>query len=92
VRIIREQVAAVVGEQAHVRVFGSRVDDTASGGNVDLLVDVPTAVTRPAVTAARLSARIGRALDGRQVDVGLAAPTLAEQPIHRLARAHGVPL
>lgn len=90
IRIIRERVAAVVGAEASVLLFGSRLNSAGRGGDIDLLVEVPVAVSRPAETAARLAAMIGRALDGRQVDVVLAAPNLREQSIHVHARAHGV--
>jgi predicted nucleotidyltransferase len=51
-RLARE----VAGEDARVRLFGSRLDDRALGGDVDLLLEVPSPVANPALTAATLSA------------------------------------
>lgn len=89
---IRQEVLNTAGASAQVRLFGSRVDDAARGGDVDLLVEMPQAVERPALLCALLSARISRALHGRRVDVLLAAPNLARLPIHRHAQAESIPL
>lgn len=92
IEIIKQLAAEQFGERASLRVFGSRLDDTARGGDIDLLVEVPDPVERPAWQASSLSARVSRALNGRRVDVVLAAPNLAELPIHRLARNQGLRL
>jgi hypothetical protein len=55
-------------------------------------VEIPSSVDRPAALAARLSARISRAMDGRSVDVVLLAPNLRRLPIHDLALREGVTL
>lgn len=86
---IRDVVRAEVGEQAEIRLFGSRLDDARKGGDVDLFVEVPHAVTNPALLSARISARVGRLMYGRQVDVVLSAPNLRKAAIHDIARARG---
>ncbi|TXF13367.1 nucleotidyltransferase domain-containing protein [Pelomicrobium methylotrophicum] len=83
--IVREQA----GADATVRLFGSRLDDAAKGGDVDLLVEVPYAVQSPAVLAARIAGRVSRMMGGRKVDVVLAAPNLLRLPIHDVARREG---
>lgn len=86
---IREVVSRECGSTARVRLFGSRLDDTGRGGDVDLLVELDEAVERPALLAARLSAMLSRQLDGRSVDIVLSAPNLARQTIHRVAEEQG---
>jgi predicted nucleotidyltransferase len=98
-RLTQTQIAAIraivleqAGEEATVRLFGSRLDDAAKGGDVDLLVEVPHPVADPAPLAARIAGRISRSMEGRKVDVVLAAPNLLRLPIHDIARRQGVPL
>lgn len=80
------------GPDARLRLFGSRLDDAARGGDVDLLLDIPEPVDNPAMLAARLSARASRVMRGRQVDVVLMAPNLKRLPIHEVALRTGVSL
>lgn len=87
---IRDAVAEVAGRGATVRLFGSRLDDAAKGGDVDLLVDVPHPVEAPAPMAARIAGRISRAMAGRKVDVVISAPNLMRLPIHEAAFSEGV--
>lgn len=86
---IRQVVLEQAGVAATVRLFGSRLDDAAKGGDVDLLVEIPSPVADPAPLAARIAGRISRALDSRKVDVVLAAPNLMSLPIHEVARREG---
>lgn len=79
----------VAGNQARVRVFGSRLDDTASGGDVDLMLELPDPVDNPALVAAQMSAQVSRAMHGRKVDVLLSAPNLMRLPIHDIAFKEG---
>ena len=85
-RLARE----VAGEDACVRLFGSRLEEHAKGGDVDLLLELPFPVENPALTAARLSARVSRLFHGRRVDVLISAPNLKRLPIHDVARRQGV--
>jgi predicted nucleotidyltransferase len=87
---IRAIVNNSLGPTARVRLFGSRLDDSAKGGDVDLLVELDVPVEAPATLAAKLSVQFMRALGGCKVDVLVAAPNLAELPIHRIAREQGV--
>lgn len=86
---IRQLTEQIAGKHARVRLFGSRLDDEARGGDVDLLLELSTPVDDPALMGARLAARISRALGGRKVDVLLSAPNLMHQPIHDIALQEG---
>lgn len=89
---IRETVLAVAGTGSRVRLFGSRVDDLARGGDIDLLVELNHDVAKPVLLSARIGARLQQALGDRHIDVLLAAPNLREQAIHRVARETGIEL
>lgn len=92
VEAIRSTAQQVLGPHVQIILFGSRVNDQARGGDVDLLLEVPHTIDEPAVTSARIASRISRALGGRKVDVVLAAPNLAPQAIHQIARQTGISL
>lgn len=78
------------GSSARLRLFGSRLDDVARGGDVDLLLELAEPVANPAMLAARFAARASRIMQGRKVDVVLSAPNLQRQAIHESALRHGV--
>lgn len=88
--IIRNEVMRQLGAGVTVRLFGSRIDDAQRGGDIDLLVESPEDLPDPALTAARISAQISRAMGGRRVDVLLKAPNLKQLPIHDIAMQEGV--
>jgi predicted nucleotidyltransferase len=86
---IHRIVEETLGSDARVLLFGSRLDDNARGGDVDLLIELIYPLANPAETAATVSVAVMRALGGRKVDVVLSAPNLPDQPIHRIAREQG---
>ncbi|MDF1588741.1 MAG: nucleotidyltransferase domain-containing protein [Gammaproteobacteria bacterium] len=89
IKRIAELVQAVAGTQARVYVFGSRLDDDARGGDLDLMLELSEPIDNPALLSAQLSAKISRAMHGRRVDVLLSAPNLARLPIHDIAVNEG---
>lgn len=89
IQTIRQLVRQVAGSQSRVRVFGSRLDDTAHGGDLDLMLELTEPVENPALMAAQLSAQVSRVMHGRKVDVLLSAPNLMRLPIHDIAFKEG---
>ena len=89
IQTIRRLARQVAGERSRVRLFGSRLDDNARGGDVDLLLELDDPVDNPALMAAQLSALVSRAMHGRKVDVLLSAPNLMRLPIHEIALKEG---
>lgn len=90
IRLIRETANNEFGPSVEVTLFGSRLDDTSRGGDIDLMVTLPDSVSRPALKAARLAVLIERNLGGRRVDVVLVTPETLPQPIHDIARQQGI--
>lgn len=88
--VLRGQAGEDAGEQAQVRLFGSRLDNNARGGDIDILVELPQPVQRPSLLAAQVTAGIQRALGDRKVDVLVIDPTTELQPVHRAAQRDGV--
>lgn len=86
---IRTASAEIFGEKVGVWLFGSRLDDSKRGGDIDILLDIPEPVANPALLAAQFSARVTRLMHGRKVDVLLFAPNLMHLPIHDIAFEEG---
>lgn len=86
---IAQIAQAVAGHQTRTYLFGSRLDDNALGGDVDIMVALDHPVENPALISATLSAKISRLMHGRKVDVLISAPNLARLPIHEIAFSEG---
>ena len=89
---IKQAAEQIFGPDARVWLFGSRVDDSKRGGDVDLMIETDQKLENRAFLAARMAARVSRSMQGRRVDVITQAPGAPTQPIHQAARRHGVPL
>ncbi|CAK0780400.1 DNA polymerase III subunit beta [Gammaproteobacteria bacterium] len=95
-RLTDDQIQAILqlahqltGEQTRVRVFGSRLDNTAHGGDLDLMLELSKPVENPALMAAQISTQVSRTMHGRKVDILLSAPNLMRLPIHDIAFKEG---
>ncbi|MEI8295613.1 MAG: nucleotidyltransferase domain-containing protein [Alphaproteobacteria bacterium] len=85
----------IYGEQAHLWLFGSRVDDTRRGGDIDLYIETPEADVS---TVVRLKSKFLDALEDelgeRRIDVvvnyGNKKGDGTELLIHRIARKTGI--
>lgn len=78
-----------------VILFGSRVDDTRRGGDIDLLIEPARALAADDLVARRSQfvARLYRLLDEQRIDVVVACPsTNGESPVVQAARRHGIEL
>ncbi len=92
IEVIRRAVADLAGDDAQVSLFGSRTNDNARGGDIDLLVEIPHPVEESAWLIARIAGRISHRLGGQKIDVVLSAPNLKRFPIHDEAKKQGVAL
>lgn len=88
--IIHQAVVQRLGEQAQVRWFGSRLDDAAKGGDIDLHIRVHGEVDNPIWQASLLAAPLQRQLDGRKVDVRLLVETQNTLDVDKVALAQGI--
>ena len=91
-KIVRDCAAEIFGPDARVRLFGSRTDDSARGGDIDLLIELPHQDTDANRKALKLTARLQRRLGDQRIDVLVIDPTTPRQPIHREAMLTGVRL
>lgn len=82
----------MLGRESVVVLFGSRVDDSRRGGDIDLLVETPQPVKNRVKAECQLTARLYIKLGGRKVDVLIKDSRTPIEPIYQQARLHGVVL
>jgi predicted nucleotidyltransferase len=89
---IRNTVQELFGNHATVLLFGSRVDESAKGGDIDLLVHSDRPVEGARSKSLQLVARLQMRLGDQPIDALVVDPTTRQQPIHKVALTTGVPL
>ena len=87
--IIRRVTSEMTQGLGQAFIFGSRLNDSAKGGDWDILIRLETPVEDPALLMARIAGGIYWHCQGRKVDVILVAPNLTCKPIHEVAKAEG---
>jgi predicted nucleotidyltransferase len=90
--IIKSEVASQLGTEAIVRLFGSRVDDTQRGGDIDLLIEPGRPLAHRIQVECRLAALLYIKLGGRKVDVIIKDSLSPLRPIHEQALRNGIVL
>lgn len=89
---IRNTVAHIMGKDARVWLFGSRVDDAARGGDIDLYIEADHIVPNRVQALCRLEGALVMALGDRKLDILLKDTRTPETPIFRIAKQNGVQL
>lgn len=89
---IKEAVKNVLGEEAKVMLFGSRVDDEQRGGDIDLYVETGNELKDYVSVACQIAAKIQMSLGDQKIDVLMGASNIKEQAIHKAAKTEGVVL
>ena len=84
---------------ARLLLFGSRLDDTRRGGDIDLLVELPHAMAPSEMVdrRTRLAARLYRRLGEQRIDILMTVDPQADgvtddRPVVQQARRRGVEL
>jgi len=92
----REQIVQAArrhfGTGSRVVLFGSRVDDQARGGDIDLMIETPAPVEQPLQRNAEFLLDLWRRIGEQRIDVVLKTPVTTPEPIHQIAEALGVTL
>ncbi|TFH86642.1 nucleotidyltransferase domain-containing protein [Billgrantia azerbaijanica] len=82
---IKQATAEVFGNEVSVRLFGSRLDDEARGGDIDLLVESPSVIERKMDKMLTLTARLQIRLGDQPIDILVVDPATSLNPVHRHA-------
>jgi len=91
-QIIRDTTHEIFGSDATATVFGSRVNDMARGGDIDLLVQSNKAIQQRQRKALQLVARLQIRLGDQPIDVLVLDPETTCQAVHEEAIRTGVQL
>lgn len=87
-QIIRDTVREVFGVEAKVKLFGSRINDDAWGGDIELPSITAEIERKTMQLTARLQLRIG----DQPIDVLVLDPSTPQQSIHEQASITGIRL
>jgi predicted nucleotidyltransferase len=87
---IRRTTWEIFGAEARVRLFGSRLDDSARGGDIDLLVEPGLPIAEPERKRLELVARLQIRMGDQPIDVLVAGPQVQAGDIYDLAQRQGV--
>jgi len=90
--IIKTRAAECFGPNAKVWLFGSRVDDDARGGDIDLYVELSEPLADAAWRALRFNGALQQAFGAQHIDVITRGPSEPLKPIHETAKRSGVAL
>ncbi len=90
--VLTRLAGQVFGPQAEVVLFGSRLDDAAKGGDIDVLIQLDAPVADKGRLSARYNALLQQKLGMQKFDVLVIDPLTVLEPIHRHALATGVRL
>lgn len=89
---IRDTVREVFGIEANVKLFGSRINDDARGGDIDLLVELPSITAELERKTMQLVARLQLRIGDQPIDVLVTDPSTPRSAIHEQASSTGITL
>lgn len=92
IKVIKQIGQQVLGEGTRVVLFGSRVSDSALGGDIDLLFESPRTLTRPAVAACDIYGALVMRLGEQKIDVLVKDPSMPLAPVMQQAMSQGIVL
>ena len=90
--VIHCTAAEIFGSEANVYLFGSRTDDSAKGGDIDLLIQLDKPVNKRERKILNLVAKLQIRLGDQPIDVLVQDPETVLQPVHIEALRTGIRL
>jgi predicted nucleotidyltransferase len=89
IRTIKRTACEIFGDDVRVRLFGSRLDDEAKGGDIDLLVESERSIGEKTAKMLTMTARLQLRLGDQPFDVLIIDPSVNLNAIHRQAMHMG---
>ena len=88
--IIRATVHEIFGGEAKVKLFGSRINPAARGGDIDLLVELSSITPEIERKTLQLTARLQLRIGDQPIDILVLDPATPRQSIHEQAVMTGI--
>jgi len=90
--VIRDAVRAFFGEDAVVYLYGSRMDDTRRGGDIDLYIETRLPFGEAFDARTRLALLLQERLGEQKIDILVRHAGMEGDPapIYRVARENGI--
>lgn len=92
IKAIKETAEEVFGKYVEVYIFGSRVDPSEKGGDIDLLIKAPLEKEEMERRKIKFLLSLWKKIGQQKVDVVLYSKGEEEKPIHKVALSEGVKL
>ncbi|CAK0772823.1 DNA polymerase beta [Gammaproteobacteria bacterium] len=90
IQLIKSIVSRIIDAESEVWLFGSRVDDSACGGDIDLFIETTHIVSNRVSTLCRLEGALVIGLGDRKIDVLLKDARTVDAPIFHVAKRQGI--
>lgn len=87
---IRDTAAELFGDTCRVVLFGSRVDDTQKGGDIDLLIEVDEPAAEALTQKIPFLVKVKQKIGDRKIDLVIRGSDSNNQPIHETAEIQGL--
>ncbi len=87
---IKQKTALIFGDDAKIYLFGSRTDDDAKGGDIDLFIDLDKEIDHPISKTIQLNGLLQQEIGMQKIDIVFHSPPYAWKPIHTQAKEHGI--
>ncbi|WP_240454236.1 nucleotidyltransferase domain-containing protein [Halomonas sp. NO4] len=89
---IHAAVTELLGSEARIYLFGSRVDDSRKGGDIDIYIETPSLPQPRSQLQAKLLRKLWQRLGTQRIDLLIRTDAESLRPIHRDALEQGVRL
>ncbi len=90
-QIILKSAAQNFGQETQVWLFGSRVNDEAKGGDIDLYIEPQTQIPSDLIVAKlHFLKELHKKIGEQKIDIVLRRTNADELPIYRIAKQTGI--
>ncbi len=90
VNLIKLNTACIFGDAARVYLFGSRINDNAKGGDIDVFIELDNPVDKAVGKLLELNSELQLSFGLQKIDILFHAPNYKRQPIHDIAKNEGL--